>query len=184
MEDKTAVEAALFAATGPVTVEDVVAATGLPTASVQFALRDLKREYEERGSAIVISRIGKEYRMVLRADCARFTDAIAEPEMSGGTMRTLSTIAYNQPVLQSRLVSTRGPRAYEDVQQLVALGYVSAVPKGQTFELATTKKFADHFGIGSTKKADIKRWIESMAKEGRERGTNLYTSIYDTDKIF
>jgi len=160
------VEAALFAATGPLTPVDIAGRTGLDEASVRYALKDLRMEYDMRGSAIIISKTGEEYRMMLRPDCVGFTDLFARPEISGGMMRTLSTIAYNQPVLQSKLVRTRGPRAYDDVHRLSDMGLVSAKPCGQSYELTTTNKFAEQFGIGSTRKADIKKWIESMAKGG------------------
>ncbi|MBQ7405078.1 MAG: SMC-Scp complex subunit ScpB, partial [Candidatus Methanomethylophilaceae archaeon] len=78
-------------------------------------------------------------------------------------MRTLSTIAYNQPVLQSELFKTRGPRTYDDVHKLIELGFVSGRKVGQTLELTTTKRFSEYFGIGSTRKADIRAWIESQA---------------------
>ena len=163
MEDKTMVEAALFAATAPLKVEDIVSRTGLDEASVRYALKD-----DFRGSAIMISVAGGAYRMMLRPDCQKFTGVFARPEMPGGVMRTLSTIAYNQPVLQSKLVKVRGPRAYEDVHILRDMGLVSARSVGQTVELSTTPKFAEQFGIGSNSKAAIRKWIEDNAANMRQ----------------
>ncbi|MFA6642112.1 MAG: SMC-Scp complex subunit ScpB [Methanomethylophilus sp.] len=165
MEDKTAVEAALFAATGPLRPADIAARTGLDESAVTYALRELRREYDLRDSAVIISSAAGEYRMILRPDCARFTDLFARPDLPGGAMRTLSTIAYNQPVLQSKLVTVRGPRTYDDVRLLKERGLVSARPAGQTFELTTTARFSEAFGLGSTRKADIKKWIEKQARE-------------------
>lgn len=164
MEDKTMVEAALFAATESLRVSDIVARTGLDEASVRYALKDLKMEYDMRDSAIMISETAGSYRMVLRPDCKKFTGMFARPEMPAGVMRTLSTIAYNQPVKQSKLVEIRGPRAYEDVHTLVDMGLVSAKISGQTKELTTTPKFSEQFGIGSTKKADIRKWFDDQRK--------------------
>lgn len=170
MEEKTMVEAALFAATGPLRVEDIVGKTGLDEASVRYALKDLRMEYDLRGSAIMISTAGGTYRMMLRPDCQQFVGVFARPEMPGGVMRTLSTIAYNQPVLQSKLVKVRGPRAYEDVHILRDMGFVSARSVGQTVELSTTAKFAEQFGIGSNNKAAIRKWIEDNASNIRQDG--------------
>lgn len=80
-------------------------------------------------------------------------------------MRTLVTIAYNQPVLQSKLVKVRGPRAYEDVKVLRGMGLVSASSNGQTKELSTTAKFAEQFGIGTNSKAAIRKWIEENSSK-------------------
>lgn len=157
------VEAALFAATGPLRVADIVSRTGLDEASVRYALKDLRMEYDMRDSAIMISATGGDYRMMLRPDCQKFTDLFARPEMPGGVMRTLSTIAYNQPVLQTNLVKVRGPRAYEDVHILQDMHLVSKRPSGNTYELTTTKQFAEQFGIGVNSKEAIRKWIKENA---------------------
>ncbi len=167
MDAKGAAEAALFASAGNLKISDIAERTGFPEEEVRTALMDLRREYEERDSAIVIAKIGSEYGMMLRAEYSDFTGMFGKAEMSGGLMRTLSTIAYNQPVLQSELVRTRGPRGYDDVHRLIEMGFVSGRKSGQTLELTTTKKFSDYFGIGSTRKADIRRWIESQASNSK-----------------
>jgi segregation and condensation protein B len=102
--------------------------------------------------------------MMLRTEYTDFTGKFAKAEMTGGMMRTLSTIAYNQPVLQSELFRTRGPRVYDDVRALMEMDMVAGKRSGQTLELTTTKKFSEYFGIGSTRISDIKKWIESQAK--------------------
>lgn len=164
MNEKGAVEAALFSSAEKLRVSDIAERTGLPEANIRHALKDLRQEYDERDSAMMIAKIGNEYCMMLRTEYTDFTGKFAKAEMTGGMMRTLSTIAYNQPVLQSELVKTRGPRTYEDVPALIEMGMVAAKRTGQTLELTTTNKFSEYFGIGSTRISDIKKWIESQAK--------------------
>ena len=154
-------EAALFSASEAITVEELVSKTGLDESTVRYALMDLKREYEERGSAIMISKIGNDWRMMLRTEYTQFTGTFSRAEMTPGMMRTLSTIAYNQPVMQSKLKLARGERTYDDVKALIDAGFVHGKKVGQTLELTTTKKFAEYFGIGSTRVSDIKEWIEA-----------------------
>lgn len=157
---KGAVEAALFSSPEAMRIADIAEKTGFPEEDVRIALMDLRREYDERDSAIVVAKIGAEFRMMLRSDYTAYTGKFAKAELPAGVMRTLSTIAYNQPVLQSELVKTRGPRVYEDVRRLVENDFVSARRSGQTMELTTTNHFSEYFGIGSTRKSDIKKWIE------------------------
>ena len=166
MNPKAAVEAALFSAAGNLRISEIAEKTGITEEEVRTALLDLRRDYDVRESAIMIAKIGGEYRMMLRTEYTDCTGSFAKAEMAPGVMRTLSTIAYNQPVLQSELLKTRGPRTYDDVHALVDMGFVSAKKSGQTKELTTTKKFAEYFGIGSTRPTDIKKWI-------KERATNL-----------
>jgi len=69
-------------------------------------------------------------------------------------------------VLQSELLKLRGPRVYDDVHALTDMDFVARKRAGNTWELTTTKKFAEYFGIGSTKIKDIQKWI-------KDRSTNL-----------
>ncbi len=163
MDAKGAVEAALFSSPESLRISDIAAKTGVPEEEVRTALMDLRREYDARDSAIVIAKIGAEYRMMLRPEYSDYAGTVGRAEMPAGLMRSLSTIAYNQPVLQSDLVKTRGPRAYDDVHRLMDMDMVAGRKSGQTLELTTTKHFSEYFGIGSTRKADIRKWIESRA---------------------
>ena len=135
----------------------------MPVEEVRTAVMDLRREYEERDSAIQIAKIGTEYRMMLRPEYSECTGNFAKAELSGGVLRTLTTIAYYQPVMQAELLKLRGPRVYDDVHTLVEMDFVSKKRAGNTWELTTTKKFAEYFGIGSTKIKDIQAWIKSKS---------------------
>jgi segregation and condensation protein B len=163
---KGAVEAALYSASGNLRLSEIAEKTGLPVEEVRTAILDLRREYDERDSAIQIAKIGSEYRMMLRPEYSECTGNFAKAELAGGVLRTLTTIAYYQPVMQSELLKLRGPRIYDDVHTLVEMGFVARKRAGNTWELTTTNKFAEYFGIGSTKIKDIQAWI-------KDRATNL-----------
>ena len=166
MDPKAAVEAALYSASDKLSISEIAARTGIPVEEVRTAVMDLRREYDERDSAIQIAKIGTEYRMMLRPEYSECTGTFARAELSGGVLRTLTTIAYYQPVLQSELLKLRGPRVYDDVHTLVDMDFVARKRAGNTWELTTTKKFAEYFGIGSTKIKDIQAWI-------KDNSTNL-----------
>ncbi|MBO5547242.1 MAG: SMC-Scp complex subunit ScpB [Candidatus Methanomethylophilaceae archaeon] len=166
MNVKAAVEAALYSASENLKISDIAARTNLPVEEVRTAVMDLRREYDDRDSAIQIAKIGTEYRMMLRPEYTEVTGTFAKAELSGGVLRTLTTIAYYQPVLQAELLKLRGPRVYEDVHTLVEMDFVARKRAGNTWELTTTKKFAEYFGIGSTRIKDIQAWI-------KERSSNL-----------
>ena len=163
MDVKGAVEAALYSASENLKISDIAAKTGFPVEQVRTAVMDLRREYEDRDSAIQIAKIGTEYRMMLRPEYSEVTGTFARAELSGGALRTLTTIAFYQPVLQAELLKLRGPRVYEDVHTLVEMDFVAKKRAGNTWELTTTKKFAEYFGIGSTRIKDIQAWIKSKA---------------------
>jgi len=165
LESKGAVEAALFAASGGLRVRDIAELTGLSDSTVRSSLKELAAEYEERGSAIRILKIGPEYLMQLREEYARYSEKFSRMEISPALMKTLSTIAYNQPALQSDLFRARGSRAYDDVRELIEMDLVHGKPKGQTLELTTTRKFAEYFGIEGGRPEDVRRWIEENERK-------------------
>ncbi len=168
MDVKGAVEAALFSSAENLKVSEIALKIERPESAVRKALNDLRKEYNDRDSAITIAKFGSQYRMMLRSEYADFTNEFSRAEMSGGTMRTLSTIAYNQPVLQSELFKNLGARVYEDVRDLMERGFVNGKKKGQTLELSTTRKFKEYFGITGTGKKAITKWIENQSRNVSE----------------
>ena len=165
MDTRGAVEAALFASAKGLRVIDIANQTGLTEEAVRVALKALSVEYERMGSAIKVAKIDSEYAFQLREEYSHYTEKFTEAEISKGVQRTAAVIAYHQPILQSELFRTLGARVYDDVRKLMDLDLIQGRPKGQTLELTTTKKFAEHYGIEGTSKADIKKWIEKMDKK-------------------
>lgn len=165
MEPERVVEAVLFSAGKPLKAAEISDATGLSQEVVRKALKKLTDRYDESGSAMEIARAGLRYSMVLRPDVASYSVQYAEKEISDKVLRTAALIAYNQPILQSDLAKLMGSDIYEDVHQLRQSGLVTGKKKGQTWLLTTTTKFSETFGIGSTRKEDIKRWLESQSKK-------------------
>ncbi|MDR0778153.1 MAG: SMC-Scp complex subunit ScpB [Methanomassiliicoccaceae archaeon] len=165
MDQRGAVEAALFASAKGLRVIDIANQTGLSEEDVRVALKSLTIEYERMGSAIKVAKIDSEYAFQLKEEYAKYSEKFTEAEISKGVQRTAAVIAYHQPILQSELFRTLGARVYDDVRKLIELDLINGKQKGQTLELTTTKKFAEHYGIEGTSKADIKKWIEKMDKK-------------------
>lgn len=161
MDSKGAVEAALFSASRPLRVRDIAERTGLSDASVRDALKKLKQEYDERGSAIRISKIGPEIVMRLRDEYSDYSDRFTDAEIGKGMMKTLVAIAYHQPIMQSELSKKIGARVYDDVPALIEKGFVNGRKVGNSKELTVTKRFMEYFGVEGTRKEDIRRWLDS-----------------------
>ncbi|MCQ2052751.1 MAG: SMC-Scp complex subunit ScpB [archaeon] len=165
MNIKSAVEAALFSSSKSVCLVDIATKINAPTKEVRHAIKDLIADYEERDSAITIVKIGSGYRMKLRDEYTDFAGKFAKLEMTKSMMKTAATIAYNQPVMQANLYKNLGSRVYDDVRALIDLKLISGKSSGQTLELTTTKKFSEYFGINSTKKEAIRKWIEENERK-------------------
>ena len=155
------VEAVLFASGKPLAVKEIAAALGIEDyRPVQRAVRTLEQTYGNRQSALEVRRVGERYALQLQEKYVPTVHAVTPVEMAPRTLRALTLIAYHQPVLQSHLVRMIGDVAYEEVQHLRGIGLVHTEPKGSTLELTTTRRFAEYFGIASTRPEEIRRFLE------------------------
>jgi segregation and condensation protein B len=154
-------EAVLFAAGKPMSVKELTAALGLDDyRPVQRAVRTLEQTYAHRQSALEVRRVGDRYALQLQERYVGTVQAVTPVEMAPRTLKALTLVAYHQPILQSVLVRMMGDVTYEEVQRLRGLGLVHTEPKGSTLELTTTRRFAEYFGIASTRPEEIRRFLE------------------------
>ena len=157
-------EAVLFAASQPLRASDIADICGIGPDAVRTEIRRLDKEYEERGTAFEIAKIGQRYSLQLRNEYNQYALPFADLEMSPEVLKTASIIAYNQPILQSDLVKLLGSGVYERVRTLRQMGLVTGKHVGQSLLLSTTREFSEKFGLG-TKKEEIKEWMESKQKQ-------------------
>ncbi len=155
------VEAVLFASGRPLSVREITTALELDDfRPVQKAVRTLQQTYENRQSALEVRRVGDRYALQLEEKFVATVHSVTPVEMAPRTLKALTLVAYHQPILQSVLVRMIGDVAYEEVQHLRGLGLVHTEPSGSTLELTTTKRFAEYFGIASTRPEEIRRFLE------------------------
>jgi len=84
--------------------------------------------------------------------------------LTPGPLKTLSFIAFRQPVTQSYVVKVRGKLAYDHVRQLEDLQLVSDSKLGRTKVLRTTQTFADYFNLSQDVRL-MKRQLDRLFKE-------------------
>ena len=155
------VEAVLFAAGKPLSVKEITTALELEDyRPVQKAVRTLEQTYGHRQSALEVRRVGDRYALQLQDRYVPTVHQVTPVEMAPRTLKALTLVAYHQPILQSVLVRMVGDVAYEEVQHLRGLGLVRTEPKGSTLELTTTRRFAEYFGIASTRPEEIRHFLE------------------------
>jgi segregation and condensation protein B len=158
------VEAVLFSSSSPVKVSEIADKCQLSQDAVRRALNRLIADYQGKECAMEVVKTGMKYSMQLRKDYVQYSSSYAVQELDAGVVKTAAIIAYNQPILQSDLAKKRGSNVYDDIRALRHLGLVKGEKTGQTLLLSTTKKFSEYFGI-SSKKEDIKEWMERCAKK-------------------
>jgi segregation and condensation protein B len=163
LDDRLVIEGVVFSADRPLRIIDIEEATGFERGYVRKALRRLASDYRRRNTSIEVVKVGSRWTMQVRRDYTPSARSVAAPEVDPRYLRTLALIAYHQPVLQSDLQEMMGPKVYDHVRELKALGLINAKRKGSTKELTTTQKFPEYFGIESAKREDIKAFMAKRA---------------------
>ncbi len=164
-------EAALYVAGKPLDLNEICSVLDSRSKKNAIKLLDsLRQEYASRNTALEILEL-KDERYVLQLK-AEFTPLVKKlvnrPLLSSGPLKTLSYIAYRQPVTQKRVVEVRGQHAYGHVKLLTDMGLVVAERSGRSMALRTTDYFADYFGLlhdTTLMKKELKRIFGEALKD-------------------
>jgi segregation and condensation protein B len=137
----------------------------------------LIQEYSIRNTALEILEL-KDERYVLQLK-ANFTPQVRKfvirPLLSTGPLKTLSYIAYKQPISQKRVVEVRGHHAYNHLKQLREIGLINSEKIGRKTILRTTEYFSDYFGLSpdsTTMKKELKNVFKDFSRQIKPRHRN------------
>ncbi len=146
-EEKRLIEAALFISSRAMSLEEFRTLTGIGALGyLQGVLAELKKEYDERGSAIEITDMDGKYVMRVRNEhLSRVKQFAQDTEISKSALRTLAYISKNDGILKSALVKKIGTHAYADVKELIGADFVKAQKAGRSSKLVLTEKFRKYF---------------------------------------
>jgi segregation and condensation protein B len=144
---------------------EIESATQLTPDVIRRAIARLKKQYDDVDSSVEVVKIGVRYSMQLRKEYSMYGMPFAEVELPKDVLKTAAFIAYNQPMLQSDLAKSLGSEVYEHIKILRSANLISAKRSAHTFQLTTSKHFAEYFGIASSKREDIKKWMEEQTQK-------------------
>jgi len=148
-----AVEAILFAATEPLTLDAIRAHVG-EGANVRAALETLASDYAGRGIELV--RRGERWHFQTAADMAHLLrrDREEPRKLSRAGIETLAIIAYHEPATRAEIEAIRGVQISKGtIDVLMEAGWVRPAGRrevpGRPLLYATTPEFLAHFGLAS-----------------------------------
>lgn len=165
------IEAALYVAGKPLGLNDLCQVIGSRSKKRAKKYTDmLIQDYTSRNTALEILAL-KDERYVLQVK-AEFTPLIKKlvnrPLLSSGPLKTLSYIAFRQPITQKRVIDVRGQHAYGHIKQLREMGLIDSERVGRSMALKTTDYFADYFGLTqdtASMKRELRRIFGDALKE-------------------
>jgi segregation and condensation protein B len=158
------IEAALYVTGKPLDLKILGSVVGFRSEEkVRELARVLKEKYGSDGSALEVLELSDgRFVMQLKPHYVPDVKRLATRQLlTPGPMKTLSFIAYRQPIAQSYLAKVRGNLAYSHVRELREAGLIAEEKVGRTKLLRTTPNFADYFNLSHETPA-LKKQLEHL----------------------
>ena len=160
MKLSTKIEAIIYIKGRPLSIEEIFGCLNQrePESSkmsqgdrelLEDGLIELMNDYAHRDSALEIIETEAGYSLQLKNEYEYLLQELVPAELGKGTLRTLAAVALKNPILQTELIDLRGSSAYQQVAELVKLGFVRKREQadGRSYWLEVTNKFHQYFEI-------------------------------------
>jgi segregation and condensation protein B len=173
-ERKAALEAIIYAADDPATIEQLAKALGEEKLVVQAALDELVGSYgsEERG--IEIRAVAGGYKMYTKPQqhdvVRRFIKSLRPPlRLTMPALETLAVIAYKQPVTSPEISEIRGVNTSGVISTLLDKRLITTAGRkeviGRPILYKTSKEFLMRFGLSDLEELPSLKEFEALARE-------------------
>lgn len=144
------IEAALYSAGRPLRVEEIVRASGTEskTRTMDLLNKIMKKTRASFKALEIVMLPDGSYVFQLKPEYSSTVKRYAsKPILPNATLKTLSYIAYSQPISSKQLTETRGTGVYAHLKELRQLNFVDSQKVGRLRIYTTTTKFQKYFGI-------------------------------------
>ena len=179
---KSIIEAALFAADRPLTLDHLLALfieTEQPTRNIiRGVINQLREDCAERGVELV--EVASGYRFQVKPDLTPWIKRLwttRPPRHSRALLETLAIIAYRQPITRGEIESIRGISVNtEIIKKLIDYNWIRVLghrdTPGHPALYGTTRDFLDHFNLKNLSELPTLMELREMDKEPTEHPEN------------
>jgi len=143
-------ESALYSSGRPLKIEELIRASGTESRTKTLNLiNNLMKKTKTAFKAIeIVTLPDGSYVFQLKPEYSHTVRRYAsKPILPKATLKTLSYVAYMQPISSRQLVETRGTGVYSHLKELRQLDYIENQNVGRLKIYSTTEKFQKYFGI-------------------------------------
>jgi segregation and condensation protein B len=152
---KGIIEALLFVANEPLTLERLVELTEIEESRVREALAEIEEEYRNSNRGFQLKEIGGGYRFYTHPGFAEYVEKLVLTSdyrrLTQAALETLAIIAYRQPVTRAEIGAIRGVNVDAVLYSLQDKGLIREVGRektpGQPILYGTTEAFLERFGL-------------------------------------
>jgi segregation and condensation protein B len=180
-ELRAALEAIIYAADEPATIEQLASALGEDKLPVKAALDELIASYASEERGIEIRAVAGGYKMYTKPQhhdvVRRFIKSLRPPlRLSMPALETLAVIAYKQPVTAPEISEIRGVNTSGVISTLLDKKLITTAGRkeviGRPILYKTSKEFLMRFGLSDLDELPSLKEFEALAREalGTEGG--------------
>ena len=176
-------EAALYVTGRPLDMKTIASVVGTRSKKrVRKLAKKLVDDYKNRETALEILELeGERFVMQLKSEYTGKVRKLAtRPLLSAGPLKTLSYIAFRQPILQTKVVDVRGHHSYGHLKQLEDMELISREGIGKNRLIKTTQFFADFFGLSNDLRG-MKRQLKTIFQDLEKPQTKEKTGTEKTE---
>jgi segregation and condensation protein B len=176
---KSLVEAIIYVAVEPVTIDQIVKAVELgldgqqARKEVARVVEELRQDYHSDARGIEVREIAGGYKMFTKPEhhdaVRRFVKSLTPPlRLSMAALETLATIAYRQPLTAPEIQAVRGVQGTGVLKTLLDRKLIQTAGRknvmGKPILYKTTKEFLVQFGLGSLSDLPSMEEFEALIK--------------------
>jgi len=164
------IESALYSAGRPLSVEDLIRASGTESRPKTLSLLDsiMKKTKNAFKSIEIVILPDGNYVFQLKPEYSSSVRKYAsKPILSKATQKTLSYVAFEQPVSSKQLVEIRGSGVYTHLKELRQLNFIENQNVGRLKIYSTTEKFQKYFGISGDVNILKQRLFKKIRKSSK-----------------
>jgi segregation and condensation protein B len=181
-------EATLYVAGRPLEIDRLMQVIGTKSERIAFKLVDeLSARISERGGALEVKHLpGRRAVLQLKQE---YNDMVKQltnrPLLTIGPLKTLSYIAYHQPVEQSQVLIDRGAHVYPQLRLIEDLGLITRERiEDRNVIIRTTSFFADYFGFSQNpakSKFELQQIFNTLKIHEAENGVEPSLDQFNKD---
>jgi segregation and condensation protein B len=173
-ERKAALEAIIYAADEPATIEQLAKALGEEKLAVQASLDELVASYATESRGIEIRAVAGGYKLYTKPQqhdvVRRFIKSLRPPlRLSMPALETLAVIAYKQPVTSPEISEIRGVNTSGVISTLLDKHLITTAGRkevmGRPILYKTSKEFLMRFGLSDLEELPSLKEFEALARE-------------------
>ena len=187
-------EAALYSAGRPIYINELKSVVGTKSEKViRKLVGSLSERYSTRGGALeVVLHVDGRAAMQLNEEYDSMVKQFKnKPLLTVGPLKTLSYVAFHQPVDQRQVVADRGGHVYGHLRMMESMGLIHRErTEERSYTVTTTPYFGDYFGFShnpAKSKLQLKQIFRELKITKLENGDvedvgDLFSELEDMEE--